>query len=110
MTLTKDRIPVNIWDDYYDDESVPKGEKQETYAYVEEYDGVFNESMKVEIIKYLHDYVSGLNLPGVELKIENGTDLAFINFTHKQREELVEKLNGSKLSYKGYPFLFYSES
>lgn len=31
-------IPINIWDDYYDDGYVPEGEKQETYLYVEDSD------------------------------------------------------------------------
>jgi len=29
-------IPVNIWDDYYDDGFIPKGEKQKTYIYIED--------------------------------------------------------------------------
>ena len=28
-------IPINIWDDFYDDGYVPEGEKLETYIYVE---------------------------------------------------------------------------
>ena len=28
------RIPINIWDDYYEDDYIPKDKKQETYIYV----------------------------------------------------------------------------
>ena len=28
-------IHINIWDDFYDDGYVPKGEKLETYIYIE---------------------------------------------------------------------------
>lgn len=31
-------IPINIWDDFYDDGYVPEGEKLETYIYVEDSD------------------------------------------------------------------------
>ena len=31
-------IPINIWDDFYDDGYVPQGKTQNTYIYVEEPD------------------------------------------------------------------------
>jgi hypothetical protein len=33
---TFERIPINIWDDFYDDGFVPEGKIQETFIYVEE--------------------------------------------------------------------------
>jgi hypothetical protein len=35
MSSAKKAIHINIWDDYRDNESVPGGEIQETYAYIE---------------------------------------------------------------------------
>lgn len=109
MTFPRNRITVNIWDDYCDDQLIPKGERQETYAYIEDDSIELTKEEQVEVIKYLHDYVEGLKLPKVKLKIENETDLAFINFTHKQRMELLETLNKAGLTYKGISFLFFSE-
>jgi hypothetical protein len=101
------KIPVNIWDDYYDDGFIPKGKIQETHAYIEEYD-ILDDEAKEPIIKVLYDYIMTLNLEGVI--IEYDCEIYFKHLTHQKREELLEKLEKSNLKYQNIPFEFYSES
>jgi hypothetical protein len=100
-------IPINIWDDYYDDGYVPEGEIQKTYAYVEEYD-ILEDVEKAEIIDILKEYIDTIELENV--KYYAGFYLNFEGLTHKLREELVEKLIIANLNWKGVPFEIYSES
>ena len=111
-------IPVNIWDDYWDDGYAPEGKKQETYAYIEESEEVISEGQQAAIMKEIYDYFvthkSYLNLPReLEIKL-SGIHIDFINMTHVCREKLVARLkelnNGSGLMYYGTPIHFYSES
>lgn len=101
-------IPINIWDDYYDDGYVPDGKIQATYAYIEEYD-VLTDEDKEPIIQVFYDYLKTLNLEGVELNTD-GCLVFFKHLTHRRREKLVEELEQSKLQHEGIPFGFYSES
>ena len=123
-------IPINIWDDYYEDGYVPDGEKQETYAYVED-DKIPHED-RLLYLALVHKYmVENLNLPDVRVNlIFNdtalkypqlvGTDMEYIlfkrhelrieNLTHERREQLVEELRAANLSYNNKKFKIYSES
>lgn len=121
------RIPINIWDDYFEDGFVPEGEKQATYAYVENNEIPLDDQKNCleVLIKYMSD---SLNLKGVDLSIVlydskikypniKEESLHFIrwelimeNLTHKRREGLVEELNNAKLSIDGVSFEIYSES
>jgi len=99
-----DRIPVNIWDDYWDDDS---GKPQVTSAYVEDHgipDGTKRLMIGVVIGK-----LRELDLQGVEFE-PKGDEIEFRGLRHGRRERLVEELNAARLSFEGVPFDFYSES
>ena len=123
-------IPINIWDDYYEDGYVPEGEKQETYIYVEDdemlledrkkcleevliYIDNFHEFNKIKVYMSLYD--SKIKYPKLTGP-EHGDmhfkrwEIRVENMTHKMREKLVEKLNKASLSINGVPFEIYSES
>jgi len=103
------KIPINIWDDYWDDGYVPEGDCQKTYAYIELYD-VLTEKEQNEVMSFLYDYIIALNLPDAP-KIELlGANIDFENITHKFRESMVKILQDAKLEWCGIPLDIYSES
>jgi hypothetical protein len=124
-----EKILINIWDDFYDDSYVPKGEKQETYIYVEE---DFPQEKKKEYLEYLLKYMNEkLSLKGVKIWMEHydskkkypeliGTEhewclferweIKVENLTHKRLEKLVDELNDANLMIDNLPFHIYSES
>ena len=126
-----DSIPINIWDDYYEDGYVPKDEIQKTYIYVEDSD--LSLEFRKECLEFLLDYINKhIVLKGVKMWIELyesrkqypnliGTEhekymfdrweIKVENMTHRQREVLVEMLNETvDLTANGIPFNIYSES
>ena len=131
MKKELDYIPINIWDDYYDDGHVPKDAKQETYIYVEDTDlsMEFREKCLEFLLNYINEHVV---LRGVKMWIElyeskkkypnlignldaekmffDRWEIKVENMTHKQREVLVEMLNEANLSLNNIPFNIYSES
>jgi len=129
-------IPVNIRDDFYDDDFVPEGKIQETYAYVEEYDEI-SEDEKSGILKLIEEYISkNVELEGVEIKtifhdtkddydeetVKKCTEvfgenfffkrweITFKHLTHEKLAFLLEKLENSGLEFGGKKIDFYSES
>ena len=123
-------INVNIWDDYYEDGYVPEGEVQTTHMYVEE--SLDNVSLD-NTHKYLFQIMTYINkhslVPSnVEMKLilhdphklypnlaektgmkfDKQWRLIFTHLTHKNREDLVEKLTG--VSILGLDYSIYSES
>lgn len=120
------RIPINIWDDYWDDGYVPVGEIQKTYIYVEDTD-IPKDKCK-ECLELLLEYIKeNFKLVGVKLFLECYNSMTkyptldemyqferwqinIENLTHKVREKLVEKLKTSNLSVDNTPFDIYSES
>ncbi len=127
-----DSIPINIWDDYYEDGYVPKGEIQKTYIYVEDSD--LSLDFRKECLEFLLDYIDKhIKLKGVKMWIElyesrkkypnlvgnpdaekmffDRWEIKVENMTHRQREVLVEMLNETvDLTANGIPFNIYSES
>lgn len=119
-------VPINIWDDYYEDGYIPEGEKQETFIYVE--DNAIPQVKRKECLEKLLDYVNNnLKLEGIKLWMAfynsrneyPNSDSAYHferweiranNLTHKRRELLVRELSESNLSIDGIPFKIYSES
>lgn len=101
-------IPVNIWDDYYDDGYVPEGKFQFTHMYIEEYD-VLSEEKKEGMMILVLEHLKTLDLTGVEID-EDGVEIYFKHLTHERREKLVVELNNAKLTFNGIPYEFYSES
>jgi len=126
------RIPINIWDDFWEDDHIPEGKIQETFAYVED-DSISHDERK-QYLDAIHDYMNNyLNLrrDGVEMEMffyESakkypqwvGTDmenmlfdrweLRIKNLTHKRLYYLVEELNEADFEIGGVPFDIYSES
>ncbi len=121
-----ERIPINIWDDYYEDGFVPEGEKQETYIYVEDFD--IPQEARKECLEKLLDYINkNLNTDGIKLWMRfydsrtkypqlvdmyqfERWEIRVENLTHEKREEWVDELQKANLSYNGIPFEIYSES
>ena len=127
-------IPINIWDDYYEDDHIPEGQKQETYIYVEDSNlpmefrkecleyllPIIRQNVGPEVRLFKKLYDSKLKYP--KLTGEEHEHMHFArweirveNMTHKVRHELVKKLNSLNLSYNknfsyNIPFKIYSES
>ena len=124
------RIPINIWDDYYEDDYIPKDKKQETYIYVEDTD--ISLEKRKECLMLLYEYMTSkldlrnikMNLFFCDSKVKYpkliGPEYEYLHFqrweirlenlTHKRRFKLVNELNNAKLSIDGIPFEIYSES
>ena len=119
-------IPINIWDDYYEEGHIPEGEKQETFIYVED-DGIsaeirkeyleklldyIDKNLKLEGVKsWLHFYDSKTKYPTLEDRYNfRRWEIRIENLTHKRREKLLDELKNANLSMNGVPFEIYSES
>jgi hypothetical protein len=102
------RVPVNLWDDYYDDDCVPPGQCQETHMYIEKYDDM-NDKQKEEAMRLVLGLLNTLDLPGVEIE-DGGNEIYFKHLTHKRRYRLIRELEDANLEWNGIPFIFYSES
>ena len=103
----RDKIPFNVWDDYWDDCT---GKKQETYGYIESDE--ISESDQEQFCAVLAEWINtNIALPE-NLNVEaNGTTVDFENLTHEFREEtLMPALQASGLTYEGKEVSFYSES
>lgn len=121
-------IPINLWDDYYEDGHVPEGEIQQTYMYVESDD--YDLEFKRKCLERVKQLIEEKFKPGFEMEMEyfdtrqkyptlkDRTDvphwsrynLLFKHLSHETRYELVEKLKEMKLEYENTPIVFYSES
>jgi len=122
-------IPVNIWDDYYEDGYVPEGKVQETYIYIENSD--LSHEFRKECLDNLLPHIRENVGPEVRLfenfydskkKYPNVTgpehehfhfgrwEIRVENMSHKVRHELLEKLQSLDLKYKNIPYHIYSES
>lgn len=126
-----DFIPINIWDDYYEDDYVPKDEIQNTYIYVEDKDlslefkkeclevilnyidkhiKLKDVNMWLELFESKKKYPNLVGNPDTEKMFFDRWEIKVENMTHKQREVLVEMLNDAELSLNDIPFNIYSES
>lgn len=124
------KIPINIWDDYLDQED---GERGDTHAYVESSDIKPEEQKKaLELIKNhlelsqeeikahvrLHDPTEGMDVQQRDKLIrEYGAKmwepqwrLEFEGLSHPTREKCVELLNQAELQLQNIPLQIYSES
>ena len=127
----KQTIPINIWDDYYEDGDVPEGEIQDTYIYVEDND--IPHMKRKEYLEKLLQYMNeNLSLPGVKMwmyfydsaveypKLAANPEYQYLlfkrwkikveNLTHERREVLVNELNQANISADNIPFKIYSQS
>lgn len=119
------KVPVNIWDDYYDDGYVPEGEKQETHIKIDVEEGLIPLGHQKKMLIILLDYMKhNLELNDVifKLHLRDTTkiyptlpksmhsinwDIRVTGLTHKRREKLIEELKVSEISNL---YEFYSES
>lgn len=123
-------IPINIWDDFYDDNYVPEGEKLETYIYVE--DTNIPQEKRKECLQILLNYINkNLNTDGVKLWMELfesrkkypnliGTEhermffdrweIKLEGLTHERLHEWMSVLENADIKVDGIPFYIYSES
>lgn len=126
------RVPINIWDDFYEDGYVPEGKIQKTYAYVEddEIPHDYRKQFLEAVFEYMTNYLK-LQNEGIEMemffyesakKYSNlvGTEhehmlfdrweIRFKHLTHKRLNKLVEELNEGDFKIGKVPFIIYSES
>lgn len=108
--MKTNQINVNIWDDYYDDNS---GEKQDTYVVVE--DLKLNNNQKKEVLNKTLSKLKKLLPKTVKLDLvfkNRSWKIDVADMTHKMREELLENLDDSRhrLSLNKRPIHFISES
>jgi hypothetical protein len=126
------RVPINIWDDFYEDGHVPEGKIQKTYAYVEDdkiphdYRKQFLDAIFDYMTKYLKLQDEGVememffyesakkypNLVGTEHEyiLFDRWEIRFKHLTHKRLGRLIEELEDADFECGGVPFDFYSES
>jgi hypothetical protein len=128
--MSNETIQVNIWDDYYDDDFVPAGEVQETYAYVEQ---DLDDEASQQVLALLKAQIEALQPPGTPLRCDLvyydsavvypnlvGTEherllykrwqLNMQSLTHRERERLVDQLARTALMCGGARVVVYSES
>jgi hypothetical protein len=126
-----DYIPINIWDDFYDDGCVPDGEKSQTYIYVE--DGKMSHEDRKKCLDILLEYIhKNLNTDGIKIWMElyesrkkypslvgnpeaermffDRWEIRLENITHERVHEWLSQLEDSKLSFNDMEMFFYSES
>ena len=119
-------IPINIWDDFYDDGYVPEGEKLETYIYIADSD--MSQEKRKECLDTLLDYINkNLNTNGIKLWMELyeypnliGTEhermffdiweIKLEGLTHERLHEWMKVLENVDIKVDGIPFHIYSES
>lgn len=126
-----EHIPIIIWDDFYEDEYVPEGTKQETYIYVEDSE-IPLEKRKEYLEKFL-DYINNnLNTENIKIWLElfesrkkypnlvcnpdaeklffDRWEIKVEGLSHKRLNEWMEKLEQTSIEVDGIPFSIYSES
>lgn len=124
-------IPINIWDDFYDDGYVPEGEKSETYIYVE--DSNIPQEKRKEYLEVFLDYINkNLNTDGIKLWMElyesrkkypnlvgnpeaekmffDRWEIRLECITHERLDEWMPILKNVDIKVDGIPFRIYSES
>jgi hypothetical protein len=125
-----EQIPINIWDDFYEDGDVPEGETLETYIYVE--DNNMPQEKRKEYLEVLLDYINkNLDTSGIKLWIELfesrkkypsliGTENEWMLFdrweikleglTHERLDKWMITLKNVDIKVDNIPFHIYSES
>jgi len=124
-------IPINIWDDFYDDGYVPEGEKLETYIYVEDTD--ISQEKRKKYLETLLEYINkNLNTDGVKLWLElyesrkkypnlvgnpeaekmffDRWEIKVEGLTHRRLHEWMKVLENVHIEADGLPFYIYSSS
>lgn len=126
-----DYIPINIWDDFYDDGYVPEGEKLETYIYVDDSD--LPQEKRKEYLEVFLEYINkNLNTDGIKMWMElyesrkkypnlvgnpdaekmffDRWEIRLEGLTHQRLDEWMKILEDVKIVVDDLPFSIYSES
>lgn len=124
-------IPINIWDDFYDDGHVPEGEKQETYIYVEDREiphektkeyleilmSFIQESFNTEGIMMWMEYYDSrkkypnlVGNPDAEGMFFERWEIKLEGLTHEKLNEWMEIFDIIEIKVDDIPFHIYSES
>jgi len=74
-----EKISINIWDDFYDDDYVPKGKIQETFIYVEENISLVD---KDDIMMYIYPFLTEFFKHSVTKVKYDGNKIWLLNITH----------------------------
>ncbi len=102
------RIPINIWDDFYDDGYCPEGDIVKTRAYIEDYE--LTDEIAEKAMEYLYNFIKDLSiLNTVKFKL-CGDIIFFENITHKILDDLMSILDDNDLTFDDYFLDIYSES
>jgi hypothetical protein len=123
-------IPINIWDDFYEDDYLEEGEIQETYIYVEDTEISHDARHKIleSFLKYIKE---NFDLAGVNMWLEYhdskklypnlvGTEnewclyerweIKVQHLPHKKINEIITELDKRNLVILDIPIVVYSES
>lgn len=117
-------IPINIWDDFWDDGYVPKNQTQSTYAYVESDDFTLEQEKKAMLLlcsiikesKLLDESLYKIKIKTFQNEWTNNGkpyeryEVIFKNITHEKLNKLMKILTSKKHTIDGIPIKFYSES
>ncbi len=98
--MNYDKIYINLWDDYAEEEG------GETGFYIET--GIKKKDV-FHITSAIFDLVAPYKPKGVVMS-HDGRDISFRNLTHKKRIKFIKDLTSKKLKYKDIQLIFYSES
>ena len=84
--LNNMKIPINIWDDFYDDGYCPEGEIVKTYAYVENYS--MDEELKERALECFYNLLKQIDFMKVVDITFCGDRINFENISHKILDHL----------------------
>lgn len=110
MKQNNEKINVNIWDDYYPDNSK---EKQDTYIVVEDLSlkNLQKKEVLTKVLRKIKKHLPKTVKTKLVLK-HSRWQIDVENLTHKMREEVLNTLDSSKkkLYFNNRPISFISES
>lgn len=110
-------IPVNIWDDYLEDEDAQLGHLQETHAYVE-HEAIAQPQQRAYLVWLLPHFQRLAPTARFEF-VESpdpddpmaGPELRILDLSHATRKEMVQQLRAAQLCYSPtHCFDIFSES
>lgn len=102
------KIPINIWDDFWDDGYCPDGEVVKTHAYVENYS--MDEELKERAMECFYNYLKTLDFMNEVTIRLSGDRIYFVNISHKILDNLMAYLDLVELVVDDNVLSIYSES
>lgn len=102
------KIPINIWDDFWDDGYSPEGEIVKTHAYVENYS--MDEELKERAMECFYNFLKQLDFMQVVDMRLSGDRIYFENISHKILDHLMTYLDVYELCVDEHVLSIYSES